>query len=154
LPKENVNFEYICYTITIDETAELNVTLFNNGSEISLTKGEGEDLSSGNNSFNGDVSIASEEEQVKEKTFMFKSNENLNQTANTTYVINSSSLDRFTKPSSLAKVLKEADWSTYLEETTLENGDTVLTYKKGNMYVLFETDAEFYLSEEIRYITK
>ena len=85
-------------------------------------------------------------------TYKFDSSENLNQTVNTTDIINIAELNKFTSTSSLVKVVRDAaDYNVYLEETTLENGDTVLTYKKGSMYLTFETDAEFMFNDEMTY---
>ena len=52
--------------ITIDKDAEFSAVLSNNGSEITLTKGEGENL--GN------------KEETSELSYMFKSSDNLKQT--------------------------------------------------------------------------
>ncbi len=138
MSKENVDFSYVSYTITIDKNADFAVTLTNNGSEITLTKGEGENL--GN------------EEETSELSYMFKTSENLKQVCNTTTIIDVSNLKQFTNGSSLFKVVSKAsDYTIYLEETTDENDEKVLTFKTGNMYATFETDMEFYFNEEIKY---
>jgi len=140
LPKQSVEFDYISYMITIDKDAEFSMVLSNNGSEISLTKDNGEDLSS------------DYEQESNDLTYVFKSKENLNQTVTASDIVNNAELDKFYRPCSLFNIVKNSsDYTTYLQGTTLENGDTVLTYKTGNMFILFETDAEFYFSEEIKY---
>ena len=116
------------------------MVLSNNGSEISLTKGEGENWS------------ADEETETAELTYTFKSGENLNQNASVSDVVNTADLNKFSSLSSLYKIATNStDYNTYLQETTLENGDKILTYKTGNMFIIFETDAEFYFAEEIKY---
>jgi hypothetical protein len=126
--------------ITVDKTSEFNMVLTNNGSEITLTKDNGEDLSS------------DYEQESNDLTYMFKSKENLNQTATTSDIVNNADLDKFSSPYSLFKIVtNSSDYTTYLHEQTLENGDVVLTYKTGDMFIIFETDAEFYFSEEIKY---
>ena len=141
LPKQDVKFDYVSYMITIDKDVEFSAILSNNGSEITLTKGEGENWSTDE-----------EETEPKELTYTFKSAENLNQTASVSDVVNTANLNNFSSPSSLFKIVtNSSDYTTYLHEQTLENGDVVLTYKTGNMFILFETDAEFIISEEIKY---
>ena len=140
LPKQDVEFDYVSYMITIDKDAEFSMVLSNNGSEITLSKGEGENWST------------DEETEPKELTYTFKSGENLNQNASISDVANTADLNKFSSPSSLFEIVtNSSDYTTYLQEKTLENGDTVLTYKTGNMFILFETDAEFYFTEEITY---
>lgn len=140
LPKQDVEFDYVSYMITVDKDAEFTAVLSNNGSEISLIKGEGENWST------------DEETETTELTYTFKSKENLGQTASVSDVVNTADLNKFSSPSSLFKIVtNSSDYTTFLQETTLENGDTVLTYKTGNMFILFETDAEFIISEEIKY---
>ena len=147
MPKQTVNFDFVSYMITIDKTAEFNIVLSNNGSVISLTKGEGEDWSSGDDS--------SAEEERNELTYKFDSAKNLNQTAAVCDVINSNELDKFTKPTSLFEVVnKAANYEVYLKQITNENGDDVRTFKEGNMCVLFETDVEFSFNEELSYEEK
>ena len=138
MPKSSVNFSYVSYMITVDKSAEFNMILTNNGSEISLSKGDGE--------------YWGEDENPTELTYKYDSSANLNQTVNATDIINTAELNKFTSTSSLVKVVRDAaDYNVYLEETTLENGDTVLTYKKGSMYLTFETDAEFMFNDEMTY---
>lgn len=138
MSKEDVDFSYISHTITIDKNADFSVVLTNNGSEITLTKGEGENL--GN------------EEETSELSYMFKSSDNLKQTCNTTTIIDASNLNQFTNESSLFKVVSQAnDYTIYLQETIDENDEKVLTYKTGNMYATFECSAEFYFNEELKY---
>lgn len=137
LPKQSVDFEYVSYMITIDKTADFNMTLTNNGSTISLSKGEGENWG--------------EDENAADLTYIFSSGKNLKQTANVTDVFNPSE-NLFSSDCSLSKVLTQAnDYNLYLEETTDDNGVKVLTFKKGNMCLTFETDAEFTFNEEITY---
>lgn len=139
MPKENVNFSYVSYMITIDKTADFSMILTNNGSEISLTKNDGENWG--------------EEEDPAELTYKYDSGENLNQTANVTDIINTAYLTKFTSATSLVKVItdQEIDYNTYLEQITNDDGEKVLTYKKGNMYLTFETDAEFTYNDEMTY---
>lgn len=138
MPKTNVNFDYVSYMITIDKTADFNIILTNNGNEISLTKGDGE--------------YWGEDENPTELTYKFDSGENLNQTVNAFDAINVAELNKFSSASSLAKVIAEAsDYNIYLEQITDENGENVLTYKKGSMYLQFETDAEFMFNDEMTY---
>ena len=138
LPKEDVDFDYVSYMINIDKTADFNMILTNNGSEISLSNGDGENWS--------------DDDNAAELTYTFSSGKNLNQTASITNIINTSELNKFTSGSSLVNVVTTADdYNVYLEETTTDSGEKVLTYKLGNMYLIFETAVEFMFNDEMTY---
>jgi len=135
LPKQTIKCNFMSYMFVVSENSDINVKLINNDQEIQLNKGDAE-------------------YPYDDKSFVcykFDSSKNLNVTINPTDCIDTSNLNQFTNATSLVKVLqdKEIDYESYLEKTTLENGDVVLTYKKGSTYLLFETDAEFKFTNEV-----
>lgn len=136
MAKTEVKFDYVSYMISLEENAEFSLTLFNNGDEIALSKGDAEKFDEDDSSF---------------ETYTYESKSKLNKTISATNLVNLGELDKFTSASSLGKVLANAyDYTVYLEETTID-GQTVLTAKFGNTYVKFNSDSKFMFNEEITY---
>lgn len=135
LPKQSVEVNFLSYFVIIKDGLDINLKMVNNGEEIALTKGEAEYPYD-------DKSYA---------VYKFNSSENLNVTMSETDIIDVQNVNKFENATSLVKILAdtEIDYNVYLEAITLDNGDTVLTYKKGSTYLLFEVDGVFKFTNEI-----
>jgi len=135
LPKQSVEVNFLSYFVIIEDGLDINLKMVNNGEEIALTKGEAEYPYD-------DKSYA---------MYKFNSSENLSETMPETDIIDTENVNKFANATSLVKILidEDVDYNIYLEEITLENGDIVLTYKKGTTYLLFEVDGEFKFANEI-----
>lgn len=135
MAKTEVKFNYVSYMISLEENAEFSLTLFNNGDEIALSKGEAENF----------------DDDSSSETYTYESKSKLNKTISATNLVNLGELDKFTSASSLGKVLANAyDYTVYLEETTID-GQAVLTAKFGETYVKFNSNSKFMFNEEITY---
>lgn len=138
MPKQSVNIEYFCFMVTREESANFVITLTNGGKQISLSADDGQ---------------AYDENKPTKKTYMLRTSDSLSESVSTSTIINTGNLNMFTEDASLYQVLATAGggYTTYLEETTSEDGDKYLTVKMGDLFVKFESDAPFMFTEETHY---
>lgn len=137
MAKNNYNFDYVSYMITLDSTAEFSMKVFVGGGEISLSKSDGENWA---------------DEDATDLTYTYTSSKSLNKTVETSTIIDTNNLNMLENACSLYRLVrladeKGSDYNIYLESSA--DSPEVLTYKKGNMYVEFDSTTEFMFNEEI-----
>lgn len=137
MAKNNYDFDYVSYMITLDPSAEFSMKVINGDSEISLTRDDGENYG---------------EEDATDLTYTYTSSKSLNKTVETSTIIDTNNLNMLENACSLYRLVrladeKGSDYNIYLESSA--DSPEVLTYKKGNMYVEFDSTTEFMFNEEI-----
>lgn len=137
IPKTNYNFDYLSYMITVDPNAEFSMKVFVNGSEIGLSKSDGENWA---------------DEDATDLTYTYSSSKNLGKSLDSTTIIDTANLNMLNSNCSLYKLVrltdeKNSDYNIYLESSAEDS--SVLTYKKGSMYVEFTSNTPFMFNEEI-----
>ncbi len=126
MPKTNVTFNSISFTVAADSLKDFTLKLTNNGNEISLQK---------------DDSMVIESSEI----FFYLSDENLSESVNAYADIDTNKLNALSNGASLFDIVEneELDYTKYLE--TNENG--VLTAKKNGMVAEMSNPEKFSFSE-------
>lgn len=126
MPKTNVTFNSISFTIAADSLKDYTLKLTNNGNEISLEK---------------DDSMKVESSEI----YFYLSDENLNESVNTFNDIDTNKLNALSAGVSLFDIVenKELDYTKYLQV----NENNILTAKKNGMVAEMNNAEKFSFSE-------